>query len=146
MTEGGSGLPSSLASCGLGSNRSRWLGAPAMNRWMTRFTFGAKCGFRGASGFVSGRAARAVQASVSSPARAILPSPTPQSWKKCRRVMASAGFMVSSPGDRLVEVEQGPRQGRPGRPLVDVPGPHPGDGGGVELLALEAIFLGFEEA
>ena len=50
MTEGGSGLPSSLVSAGLGSKRSSWLGAPAMNRWMTRFALGAKCGDLGASG------------------------------------------------------------------------------------------------
>ena len=40
------------ASSGLLSNSSRWLGAPAMNRKMTRLAFGSKCGALGASGLV----------------------------------------------------------------------------------------------
>ena len=50
MTEGGIGLPSSLASCGLVVEQVELAGAPAMNRWMTRFALGAKCGDFGASG------------------------------------------------------------------------------------------------
>ena len=51
-----------------------------MNRWMTRFAFGAKCGFLGASGLTVpvGDANAPVDAtSLRSEARAILPTPTP---------------------------------------------------------------------
>ncbi len=53
-------MPSHFASSGLLSNSSRWLGAPAWKRKITRFAFGAKCGAFGASG--SAEAACAVPA------------------------------------------------------------------------------------
>ncbi len=52
---------------------------------MTAFALPAKCGFFGASTF--GAAARAF--AHSSDASAALPTPYPQSRKKCRRVMSS---------------------------------------------------------
>src|SRR5262245_18196145 len=44
----GNAWPSHRASASLGSNRSRWLGPPCMNRDIIAFAFGAKCGGRGA--------------------------------------------------------------------------------------------------
>ena len=38
--DSGIGLPASLSSAGLGSNRSRWLGPPSMNSKMTDFARG----------------------------------------------------------------------------------------------------------
>ena len=43
--------PSSLFSSGLGSNVSRWLGPPAMNRKMTDLALAGRCGGLAASGF-----------------------------------------------------------------------------------------------
>ncbi len=40
ISSGGGSVPSNLASCGLLSNISRWLGAPAMNRNNTRLALG----------------------------------------------------------------------------------------------------------
>src|SRR3954451_23399966 len=63
-----------------------------MNMWMTALALGAKCGCFGAK--MLGRAdgaARATEAAapVISDARAILPTPTPHSRKKWRRVISS---------------------------------------------------------
>src|SRR5262245_19008863 len=57
-----------------------------MNRWITAFALAGKCGAFGASGFAAFVSPRAVNALVKSDASAILPTPTPQSRKKCRRV------------------------------------------------------------
>src|SRR5208283_1097697 len=46
----GSDLPTYLASMGLGSNVSIWLGPPFMNRWMTRFALPGNIGRLGAMG------------------------------------------------------------------------------------------------
>src|SRR3954452_19731140 len=48
--ESGTGLPSSLVSRDLGSNRSTWLGPPSINRNMTDLARGGWCGFLGSSG------------------------------------------------------------------------------------------------
>src|SRR5262249_1906272 len=91
MISGGIDLPSYSTSLGLKSKRSSWLVAPAMNRWITRVALGAKCGGLGESGLTPDAAVpRERNASVSSDASAILPTPTPQSRKKWRRVTASA--------------------------------------------------------
>ena len=63
-----------------------------MNRKMTLFAFALKCGFRSARGL---RSTAAAWASFHRLARAIEPSPTAQSWKKCRRVVISKGFVVT---------------------------------------------------
>src|SRR4051812_21582602 len=76
---------------------------------MTALAFAGKCGFRGASGSVR---SFAVASRARSEPRAIAPTPTPQSRKKCRRVRASVnalsiscGVMIRSPvgqvGERL---------------------------------------------
>src|ERR1044071_9479944 len=38
------GCPSYFFNMGLGSNKSTWLGPPFINRWMTDFALGEKCG------------------------------------------------------------------------------------------------------
>ena len=70
------------------------------------------------------RAAGAI-ASPSSAASAILPTPTPHSSKKWRRVTAqrvqsASGFIGLSFRDGLVEVQERPRQDRPGGALDGV--------------------------
>ena len=58
MNDSGIGSPCSFCSFGLWSNSSSWLGPPAMNRKMTAFAFGAKCGGFGASGLTRRRRLR----------------------------------------------------------------------------------------
>ena len=88
-----------------------------MNRWITALAFGTKCGRRGAvvPGTTDGEADAERPAWLSSDARAILPTPTPQSRKKCRRVTAwaisvcqrSIGKLpLLMSGDRFVEIQQ----------------------------------------
>src|SRR3954470_13912043 len=50
LIDSGRAWPSHLLNDGFGSNRSRWLGPPAMNRKMTFFALGAKCGALGLRG------------------------------------------------------------------------------------------------
>ena len=60
-----------------------------MKRWMTRLARPGKCGDLPVAAGVParGEAERELpQRSVSNPAKAILPKPTPQSLKKCRRL------------------------------------------------------------
>src|SRR6516165_381016 len=88
-----------------------------MNRWMTRLAFGAKCGRLGVSGLDAGTAAaRPGTAPVSSEARAILPTPTPHSRKKWRRVTARAGetgaIGLPSAGDGRLQEGTGVAGGR----------------------------------
>ena len=45
--DGGTRCPCSFFNSGLGSNKSNWLGAPAMKMKMTLFAVGLKCGSRG---------------------------------------------------------------------------------------------------
>jgi len=81
---------------------------------MTRFAFPGKCPGFGARI----PAPRAVNASLSSAASDILPSPTPHSWRKCRRAIGEAvnGFMEDSVFcHRFVEVEKGAGQRGPCR-------------------------------
>src|SRR5213083_231646 len=51
---GGGASRCRLVNSGLGSNVSRWLVPPFMNREMTALAFGGKCGFLGKSGDSSG--------------------------------------------------------------------------------------------
>ena len=98
ITSGGIGLPSMAASLGLWSKRSSWLGAPAMKSWITALARPGVCGGRGSSGPAAARAAAwdwLPSDSATSPASAILPTPMPQSRKKCRRVTSSRWFMVA---------------------------------------------------
>ena len=53
----GGGWPSCLASIGLGSRRSTWLGPPCMKSWMTAFARAGACGGRGRTS----KSARAVE-------------------------------------------------------------------------------------
>src|SRR3954453_23806977 len=62
---------------------------------MTALAFAGKCGFLGASGSVRSFA-EASRASIEP--RAIAPTPTPQSRKKCRRVRASVNALSISCG------------------------------------------------
>ncbi len=88
-----------LGQSGLAIEQVELAGHPAMNRWITRLALGVKCGSRGArrSAAERGGAAevRAVKASVRRVAREILPRPTPQSRKKCRRVIWRAYVWIS---------------------------------------------------
>src|SRR5262245_43458115 len=103
-----------------------WLGPPYMNRKMTLFAFGAKCGFFGASGltnFVRPSAAAdcaAKKSSPSRPARATEAKPPPACQRNSRRVRPQklacfmryplqahgsqpAGFLRSIQVDKLVQ-------------------------------------------
>src|SRR4051812_48961354 len=109
-----------------------------MNRWMTRLALPAKCPGCGASGFVAARAAvpaldaldpkaaARAKASVSNDARAIFPTPTPHSRKKCRRVMcrrfSCCRFIVVSLAlrHRFIEIHDTPRYCGPGGALDHV--------------------------
>ena len=72
-----------------------------MKSWITAFAFAGKWGGLGASGETAISSPRArcdpdpIADSASKLASAILPTPMPQSWKKCRRV-CSRRFMVVS--------------------------------------------------
>src|ERR1700694_3387573 len=57
VNERGSGFPFHFSSSGFGSNRSSWLGPPAMNRQMTFFAVALRGGCLGARGFGSFSAA-----------------------------------------------------------------------------------------
>src|SRR5260370_5522445 len=72
----GGSVPSNFASCGFLSNRSRWLGAPAMNTKITRFARGANWGGLGANGLSDDGLFSA--ASPSQSPRPTAPRPTPQ--------------------------------------------------------------------
>src|SRR4030095_5925360 len=64
---------------------------------MTLLAFGGKCGFFGASGFESLDFSWANTCGPQkSEAKAILPKPTAQSEKKCRRVWSRVGFISYS--------------------------------------------------
>ena len=78
--DAGMGCPASLSSIGLGSNRSRWLGPPSMNRKMTDFALAGKCGFLGLSG-----SAAADRSPASMDVSAIAPKPDPAWARKSRR-------------------------------------------------------------
>ncbi len=71
----GNSLPSCLASSGLWSNVSTWLGPPCMNRKMIRFAFEAKCGFR----------TSALACCASNPPRASSPNPLADARSSSRR-------------------------------------------------------------
>src|SRR5262245_48782546 len=80
----------SSASFGLGSNVSRWLGPPSMNRKMHAFALAGKCGFFGASGLsarAAGTDASAANSGLSRSryARASAPKPPPPRSRKSRR-------------------------------------------------------------
>ena len=107
---GGSGLPCHFCSSGLGSNRSIWLGPPSMNRKMTFFALGAKCGFLGASGF-------GASAPCSKSASAIVPSRRRHSAERnaVRRYAQVQADSCLFPRDEFVEVEQHAAQPHPCR-------------------------------
>ena len=65
---------------------SNWLGAPAINRYMTRFAFPGKCGSFGASSPPEDCAfASWVSSGYMMPAKASAPKPVPTLFKKSRR-------------------------------------------------------------
>ena len=72
------GLPSNLVRVGLLSNSSSCDGAPAMKRWMTALALGGEWG----RVKEAGRLAAREEDSASKVAKAILPVPMAQSWKK----------------------------------------------------------------
>ena len=78
MMEGGMGLPSNLVRVGLLSKSSSCDGAPAMKRWMTALALGGEWG----RVKEAGRLAACEEDSASKVAKAILPVPMAQSWKK----------------------------------------------------------------
>ena len=152
MTEGGSGLPSSLVSAGLGSKRSSWLGAPAMNRWITRLALGAKWGDLGARGFWpgpgTGEPDEVAREGVGQEAGQRDLADADAAFAE--EMAAGCGFgrdehvltvMALPFGNGLVEIQQHPRQDGPGRAFVGVALAGAGDPGGVELLELEPSFL-----
>src|SRR4051812_44650216 len=95
MISGGNGLPLYLARVGLLSNRSNWLGAPAINMKMTRLALGAKCGDLGAVGSATvGDAAADLSAPRREP-RAMEPRPTPH-WRKNQRRVTSLAYSERS--------------------------------------------------
>src|SRR5690606_32591035 len=118
--DSGIGSPWSLASVGLGSKVSRWLMPPAMYSQMTRLAFGVTWGaVRVPDQPWAARAAgvRRSKPPWSNPARASEPRPRAERPRKARRVAArriSAGFMGSVPRDGGVEVQDRPRDARPG--------------------------------
>jgi hypothetical protein len=75
----GSGCPARLRSSGFGSNVSRWLGPPSMNRKMTDFALAGKCVGFGANG----EAVRSSAAAIAD--RASAPNPPPARRRKSRR-------------------------------------------------------------
>ena len=89
MRSAGGNWPSCLASSGLLSNSSRWLGPPAMNRKMTRFALAAKCGCRGASGSCGVRGGRRIEQigeANRTEADAALAAGTSGGWRESRRL------------------------------------------------------------
>src|SRR5262245_17769113 len=108
-----------------------------MKRWITAFAFPLKWGAWERSW------ARAVSW-ASSEASAILPSPTPHSPKKWRRVRSRQQSLMSAPGDELVQVEKGAEEQRPGRPFDVGAVALAGDPGRVELVGGDARPLGLE--
>src|SRR4029077_14948239 len=101
----GGSVPSNLASCGLLSKSSRWLGAPAMKRKITRLALGAKC-----VGCV------AKPDSESRCPSAAVPSPTPHCSKNHRRVICLGSMIwLLLLGDRLVQVQHDARHHSPCR-------------------------------
>ena len=77
---------------GLWSNVSMWLGPPYMNRKITLFAFGVKCGSLGASGSVRAAVSCADAdgsknpSAESSEVRATEPKPAPVCQRNSRRV------------------------------------------------------------
>src|SRR5205823_795018 len=117
----GSGWPFRLVSSGFGSNRSRWLGPPSMNRKIQLLALAAKwdgLGVSGWSGSISGTSARAEEirrSSASMAESARPPKPRPALARKSRRfvTLSKCGTMGAfSVGqrsiheDELVEVQQ----------------------------------------
>src|SRR5258708_2481689 len=117
---------------------------------MTRFAFAGKCGCRGASGLAPETAcAPEVSASVSRPAKAILPRPTPHSCRKWRRVTCWQvfwiEFMVSAPGNRFVKIPQRAGEGGPCGAFVHLARAVAGQRPGVEFAVREPLFLSSEK-
>jgi hypothetical protein len=80
-------LPSNSFSAGFGSKVSTCDGPPCMNRKMTRFAFGLKCGGRTASGFFGSTGVSAAAADTPSrSARASRPKPLADRRNRSRRV------------------------------------------------------------
>ena len=118
-----------------------------MNRWITRFAFPGKCGVRGASGPLTGGngpAAPRTIPSVSNQARAILPSPTPHSPRKCRRATnwqsCSLAFIALPLRHQFVDVHQHPRHRCP-RCSFHRPGFCPGHRPGTSPILAESLLL-----
>ena len=82
--DAGSFSPCRRVSSGLGSKVSTCDGPPDMNRKMTRFAFGSKCGFLGASGS-TGFSSASNPSSPSIAASASAPNPHPALRRKARR-------------------------------------------------------------
>src|SRR5437016_7333898 len=96
---------------------------------MTFFTFAGKCGGFGAVGLASLAGSADSSCSPSSDASAILPTPTPQRLKKCRRVsnwrsLSSGVIVCSLPCHEIVQIEEYPAQRRPGGHLRNALGVH----------------------
>jgi len=82
---GGGASRCRLVNSGLGSNVSRWLVPPFMNREMTALAFGGKCGFLGKSGDSSGADEARRFSSLRRSQRASPAMPPPSSHRKRRR-------------------------------------------------------------
>src|SRR5262249_26949877 len=101
----GRAWPSSLFSRGLGSNVSRWLGPPAMNRKMTARALAGRWGGLGASGSAAPARASSSWSKVASPRP---PKPPKASRTISRRVRVGRAWGRRS-GDiqEPIEVEHG---------------------------------------
>src|SRR5262249_12026873 len=96
-------LPSAAKSFGLGSNVSTCDTPPVLNRKMTRFAFGAKCGCRGARGPPGRRGSPAASNSDRMPGSSSEPPTRERSTARREEVMAVLFQLVDE------EVHEGSR-------------------------------------
>ena len=121
-SDSGMGCPSSSLSFGLGSKRSIWLGAPAMNKKMQALARGAKWGGLGALGFTSSRLGEASSrpSRASAAVSAIPPRPLAEEVRKSRRdwrIFLVSGSMITlaletRPGSESCDRRQPMRRSR----------------------------------
>ena len=110
------------AASGLGSNSSSWLGPPAMNRKMTLFAFGGKCGGFGRErvGASAARRRRPAPAATPGPSRRRRRRSRGRSAGGCWCRAGRSVVIASLPRDELVQVQQHARHARPRGALAGV--------------------------
>src|SRR5262245_60336080 len=112
VNEAGRGFPCHFCNWGFGSNRSRWLGPPDMNRKITFLAVGGNCGAFGARGVTEGASAWADRASFEIRLdKAIAPRLHEPCCRKRRLVWLSK--LMSFSRDKLVEVQQDTTKAHP---------------------------------